>query len=191
MADVLRRTGTNFTLIAPDLDATIALNGSAPGDLAIPTASFVAVLWEDGEPTPFTLADLLLPPFLLTIDNVSEPVAPLGQYRVNLTLPNRSVYELWIRHTTDMVAFRREGFDLRTRAEGLSQTRGNTQIDFTVAAVQVSARNVAVGVLDSMRVRTRLEGAPDFTASNLVSDEIVEFVYATVGDTNPIQVRPQ
>lgn len=191
MADVLRRTGPNLTLIPPDLDGNITLNGSSPGDLDISSAGFSAVLWENGAPTPFTLVDLLSPPFSLTIDNVSDTFAPLGMYRVNLTLPNRSLYELWIKHTPDMVAFRQETFDLVTRAEVLSLERGNTRYTYRLATVPAGApRNVAVGVLDTILVETRLDGTPDFSAPNLVSSKVIELSYAAQGQTNPVLVEP-
>lgn len=188
MADVLRRPGANFLLLVPDDAGNDTLNGSTPGANGISLAGFEAALWEDGEPAAADVAALVAAPFLLSIDNVSQ--TDLAMYKVNLTLPNRAFYELWIRHPTAMVAFRQEQLDLRTRAEILAQIRGNTRVDFTIAVAQVPARNVAVGVLDTMRVRHRFDGAPTFDPGDLVSDLTLNFYYAVMGHTNPSSVRP-
>lgn len=188
MGDVLRRTGENFLLIVPDDAGDDTLNGSSPGADGISLAGFEAALWENGEPVAATIAALVAAPFFLTVDNVSQ--TDLAMYKVNLTLPNRSFYELWIRHPTAMVAFRQEQFDLRTRAEVLAQIRGNSRVDFTIAVAQVPARNVAVGVVDTMRVRHRFDGATTFDPVDLVSDVTVQFHYAVMGHTNPSSVRP-
>lgn len=188
MADVLRRTGANFLLIVPDDIGNDTLNGSSPGADAISLAGFEAALWENGEPVAATVAALVAAPFFLTIDNVSQ--TDLAMYKVNLTLPNLAVYELWLRHPTAMVAFRQEQFDLRTRSEILSQIRGNTRVDFTLATSAIPARNVAVGVVDTMRVRHKYDEALTFDPGDLVSDVTVEFYYAVLGHTNPSRVEP-
>ncbi len=130
----------------------------------------------------------LVSSFSLTIDNVSG--TDVAGYKVNLSLPNRSFYELWINHTADMIAFRQQQFDLVTRPEVLSLSRGNTRYDFTIATVNIPARSVAAGVLSEVRVRQREDGAATFAGSDLVLDETFEFSYANLGDTNPISVIP-
>lgn len=187
MGDVLRKIGANFVLLIPDDETNDTLNGSSPGADAISTTSFEAALWENGELVATSLA-ILVSSFGLTIDNVSG--TDVAAYKVNLTLPNRSFYELWIRHASAMIAFRQEQFDLRTRDEIGSVSRENVRIDFTIATVNIPARQVAAGVLDKMRIRRRFEGAADFTAPNLADDVTVEFTYANLGDTNPINVIP-
>jgi len=191
MADVLRRPGLNFTLVPPDLDSDIGLNGSTPGDLAISTAGFSAVLWKNGEPTPLTLGALLAPPYSLTIDNVSEPSIPLAQYRVNFTLPDRALYDFWIKHATSMIAFRQESFDTFTRDSMLSITKENTRTTFNLATVAVGApRNVAVGVLNTVLIERRFNGALTFAGADLASSRLLEFYYAASGQTNPVRVVP-
>lgn len=188
MADVLRKIGANFVVLVPDDDTNNTLNSSSAGQDGIATTNFVAVLWENGEPIG-NLTTLEAGPYNLTIDNVST--TDVAGYKVNITLPNRSFYELWIKHTTDMVAYRQEQFDLTTRDEIGSVSKDNTRYDFVVAASAVPARNVAAGVLDTLRVRRRYDGAADFTAPNLISDITIEFTYTSSGDTNPITVEPQ
>lgn len=187
MPEDLRRTGSNFFLLIPDDESNNTLNGSTGGDDGIATTNFEATLWENGEVVAADLATLVSS-FGLTIDNVSG--TDVAGYKVNLTLPNRSFYELWIRHTTAMVAFRQQQFDLITRAEGLSVIRGNTRYTFNIAASEVGARNVAIGVLDTVVVEHRFDGAADFSAPNLVSSITLEYTYATLGDTNPSLVAP-
>ena len=121
----------------------------------------------------------------MTIDNVS---AAFGAYKVNITLPNRSNYDLFLRHSTDMVVPRIEQFDMKTRDEVGSVSPENLRSDFIIAGADIPARKVAAGVLDKMRIRRRFDGAPDFTAPNLASDVTVFFTYAALGDTNPILV---
>jgi hypothetical protein len=187
MAEVLRRTGANFLVLVPDTEGNTTLNGSTPGQDAIATTNFIAIMWENGELIATNLAALIAGPFNLTIDNVSGGI---GGYKVNVTLPNRSFYELWIRHTTAMLAFRQEQFDLKTRPEIGSVSKENVRVDFTIAAAPVPSRNVAAGVLDTMRIRRRFEGATTFNPADLVSDVTVSFRYATLGDTNPVSVEP-
>lgn len=187
MAEVLRRTGTNFMLLIPDSEGNTTLNSSTPGQDGISTTGFVAALWENGELVATNLAALIAAPFNLTIDNVSGGI---GGYKVNVTLPNRSFYELWIRHSSAMLAFRQEQFDLKTRLEIGSVSKENVRIDFAIAGAPVPARNVATGVLDTMRIRRRFEGASTFDSADLVSDVTINFRYATLGDTNPISVEP-
>jgi len=189
MSDTLRRTGTNFTMLIPDAEGNTTLNGSSPGDDGISTASFVAALWENGEDIG-DLTTLLAPPYNLTIDNVSIAGALAG-YKLNIDLPNRSVYELWIKHATDMLAFRRVSFDVVTRAEVLSLERGNTRYTYRLATLPVGApRNVAVGVLDTILVETRFDGAANFAGANLVSSKVIELSYAIFGQTNPVLAEP-
>jgi hypothetical protein len=188
VADVLRKIGANFVVLVPDDDSNDTLNGSSAGQDGIATTNFTAALWENGEPIG-NLTTLEAGPYNLTIDNVST--TGVAGYKVNITLPNRSFYELWIKHSTGMVAYRQEQFDLSTRDEIGSVSRDNVRYDFTVASSPVPARKVATGVLDTLRVRRRYDGAADFSAGNLVSDVTIEFTYETLGDTNPITVEPQ
>ena len=187
MGDVLRLTGTNFTLLFPDDRTNVTLNSSVAADNAIATTNFEAMLFEDGEIVATNLAALEAGPYTMTIDNVS---GTFGVYKVNLTLPNRAFYDLFIRHTTDMVTVRQEQVDTTTRAEIQSLSYGNRQYDFTLASVAVPARKVAAGVLDTVRIRQRYDGAADFTGPNLVLDETIEFTYTNLGDTNPENVIP-
>lgn len=188
MADVLRKIGANFIVLVPDDDTNNTLNGSSAGQDGIATTNFVAALWENGEPIG-NLTTLTSAPFNLTIDNIST--TDVAAYKVNITLPNRSFYELWVKNTAAIVAYRQEQFDLSTRDEIGSVSRDNVRYDFIVAAAPVPARNVATGVLDTLRVRRRFDGSADFSAGNLVSDVTIEFTYTTIGDTNPIIVEPQ
>lgn len=191
MADVLRRPGLNFTLVPPDLDSDIGLNGSAPGDIGISTAGFDAVLWIEGAFPPVTLGDLLAPPYSLTIDNISEPITPLAMYKVNITLPEYTVYELWIKHATSMIAFRQESFDLFTSPSSLSITDGNTKRTYNFATVPVGQpRNVAVGVLNTIDIVHRFDGAATFEGADVASATTLEMRYALQGQTNPVAVVP-
>lgn len=187
MAEVLRRLGANFFLLFPDDRANTTLNSSTPGADGIATTNFEAMLLRDGEVVATNLAALLAGPFNLTIDNVS---GQFGVYKVNLTLDTRGFYDLFIRHTTDMVTTRSAHFDLVTRPEILSLSQGNTRYDFTLALADIPARQVAQGVLSTVRVRQRYDGAADFSAGNLVLDQTYELYYDNLGDTNPNAVVP-
>jgi hypothetical protein len=187
MGDVLRRTGTNYTLLFPDDRTNVTLNSSTGGDDGIATTNFEGMLLEDGEVVATNLAALEAGPYSMTIDNVS---GTFGVYKVNISLPNRATYDLLLRHTADMVTERLEQFDTTTRAEIQSLSRGNARYDFTIAAVNIPARKVAAGVLDSVRIRQRHDGASTFSGADLALDEIFEFTYANLGDTNPITVLP-
>ena len=187
MGDVLRRTGANFTLLFPDDRTNTTLNSSTPGADGIATTNFEGMLFEDGEIVATNLAALEAGPYSMTIDNVS---GTFGVYKVNISLPNRAMYDLFLRHTTAMVTVRQEQFDTTTRAEIQSLSAGNSRYDFTIAVSNIPARNVAAGVLDTVRVRQRYDGAADFSAGNLVLDETYEFTYASLGDTNPSTVIP-
>jgi hypothetical protein len=174
--------------LIPDSDTDDAINGSSSGDDAIPTTGFVAAMWKDGEDIG-DLAVLEAAPYNLTIDNVSIAGALAG-YKVNITLPDRAMWTLWMRHPTSMLAFRQASFDLVTRAEVLSTIQGNTRTTFNFSELGVPARKVGPGVLDTMTVEQRYDGATDFTAPNLVSSLTLNFVYDVVGQTNPILVAP-
>lgn len=187
MGDVLRKTGANYTLLFPDDRTNTTLNASTPGANGIATTNFVGMLLEDGEVVATNLAALLAGPFNMTIDNVS---GAFGIYKVNITLPNRSTYDLYLRHTTDIVTVRHEQFDLLTRHEIPSMSRENLKYDFVVAAVDVPARSVAAGVLDTLRIRRRFDGATTFVGGDLISDTTLEFTYTSLGDTNPLSVEP-
>lgn len=187
MGDVLRKTGSNYVLLFPDDRTNTTLNSSSPGADAIATTNFEAMLLRDGEVVATNLAALTAAPYNLTIDNVS---GQFGVYKVNLDLPTRGTYDLFVRHSTAMIVVRQEQFDLQTRDEIGSVSRENTRIDFTIAASPIGGRNVAAGVLDKMRVRRKFDGAPDFSAGNLLSDVTVLFTYANLGDTNPSSVSP-
>jgi hypothetical protein len=188
MGDVLRKTGANYVLLFPDDRTNTTLNSSSPGSDSIATTDFEGMLLENGEVVATNLAALEAGPFNLTIDNVS---GAFGIYKVNLTLPNRSTYDLFLRHTSALITVRQEQFDMLTRDEIGSVSRENTRYDFTIAAANIPARNVQSGVLDKMRIRRRFDGAADFSAGNLVQDLIIEFTYPSLGSTNPSAVIPQ
>lgn len=63
---------------------------------------------------------------------------------------------------------------------------GNIKREFTVATVQVGARNVDVGRIDSMTVKVKADTASDWTSP--VSTKTLYFRYATMGNVNPSSV---
>lgn len=180
MGDVLRKTGTNYVLLFPDDRTNTTLNSSTPGADGIATTNFEGMLLKDGEVVATNLAALEAAPYNMTIDNVS---GAFGVYKVNIDIPTRGTFDLYLRHSSDMVVVRHEQFDLLTRGEISSLFRGNVRWDFNIATVAVPARNVAIGVLDTIRLRS-------FDGVTVVEDRTVEMVYATSGDTNPINAIP-
>jgi endoglucanase Acf2 len=186
MGDVLRRTGTNYVLLFPDDRTNTTLNSSTPGDNGIATTNFEGMLFEDGEVVATNLTALATAPYLMTIDNVS---GTFGTYKVNITLPERATYDLFIRHTADIVTVRQEQFDTTTRPELMSLSQGNTRYDFTIAGVNIPARQVAAGVLDQITVTHYADGAA-VGPTAITSTQTYEFTYGNLGDTNPSAVIP-
>ena len=186
MGDVLRRTGVNYALLFPDDRTNITLNSSTAGDNGIATTSFEGMLFCDGEVVATNLTALEAPPYLLTIDNVS---GTFGAYKVNVTLPSRATYDLFLRHTTDIVTVRQEQFDTTTRPEIMSLSQGNTRMDFTIAGANIPARNVATGVLDKITATHYADGAT-VGPSAVTSTQVYELTYNALGDTNPSAVIP-
>ncbi len=60
------------------------------------------------------------------------------------------------------------------------------QREFTVATVNIPARNVAAGQLDSVTLKVKADSASDWSAP--VSTKTLYFVYLNMGDSDPIRV---
>jgi hypothetical protein len=182
MSEILAVPGANFILLLPDDRTNVTLNGSVAGNDGIATTDFEGMLMENGEVVATNLAALEASPFFMTIDNVS---GTFGLYKVNLTLPNRSKYDLFLRHTADLITVRHEALDTQVRHEVLSLARGNTRYDFTLASGgSGAAQNAADGVPESLRIRNFFPGT-----TTVVSDVTLLFYYTDPGDTNPESVR--
>jgi hypothetical protein len=178
VAERLRQTGAQQLILVHDTDSA-TLNGSSAGQDGIALTSFSIELYLDGELVTATIATLQASPYFLTIDNIGQ-----GKYKLNITLATAGFYELWVKHSTGMIAWRQEALDLqKTLEELLSIGEENVSFEFVRAGSVIAARKVAVGMLDQVIIKRKRKSDTNWS-SPLQSGTLFAH-YETLGDENP------
>lgn len=176
---MLSKLGNQYSSIIADLDKN-NVNGSAPGNDNISLANFTVQLFDRGELVSDNIA-ILQALYGFGIDNISG-----GKYKAHFIwsgLPTQ--LELWIKHSTDMLAWRKEEIDVQFSMDAIGEImhNGNTSYEYVRAVVQDAVRKVAIGKLDYVIIRMKRDTDLDWSLP--VSTQTLWAWYASLGDDNP------
>jgi hypothetical protein len=173
--------GAQSTILVADADFA-TLNSSTGGDTDIAITNMTIQLYKDGAKVADETS-IINSPYNFELDNIYD-----GRYLARLDLDTSGVYSLHVKHSTNMIAWREQDWDVQGLLDSIAAacSDGNVKIAFVKAVGAIPIRNVADGYINYMTVQVRRPGAAGW--GTLIVDEILYYTYETSGDKNPLSV---